>query len=67
MRLDLPDIFGAMEDDDGTNCGLPGNSEVRVAQNEIRPTRWFPPSEPDEMIPPPVRVDSSLRLRRRHT
>lgn len=42
-RLYLPDVFGIVEDDADMELWLaPGNTEVRVAQNEITLKRWTP-------------------------
>ena len=64
-RLYLPDIFGAMEDDDGLVHG----SRLATARSASHRMRFasragFPRAR--DVIPLPVRVDSSLRLRRRH-
>jgi len=43
-RLYLPDVFGAVENDDAIELWLaPGNTEMKVAQNMLPLVRWVPP------------------------
>ena len=47
-RLYLPHVFGAVGDDEMELWLAPGNSEMRVAQDEIGLRRWQPPDDDTE-------------------
>jgi hypothetical protein len=49
-RVYQPTVFGAADDDDAIELWLaPGNTEMRVAQNELSLTRWSPPAADVEL------------------